>query len=121
MTLLLVFKDSSDAMLFCVIAATKTIFCCCFTDTTVRERSGTVGVRGRSPLSRGRLQLLDTVRTASRRLSRVQLSAVAHGRRHRRAAHHRRRVARTAAQNVVPARPATNAARAFSHARQHKR
>jgi len=87
----------------------------------VRGRRGTTGVRGRWPLSRGRLQLLDTVRAAGRRLSRIQLPAVAPGRRHRGAAHHRRRDARSAAQDVVPARSPTNAARAFSHARQHKR
>lgn len=79
--------------------------------------------RAAVPLShRDRLQLLDTVRAAGRRLSHVQLSARAASRqRHRSAAHHRRRAARTAAQDVVPARPATDVARALSHARQHKR
>lgn len=99
-----------------------------FADAGDRGRPGTFVVRERAvvvvvPLSRrGRLQLLDTVRAAGRRLSHVQLSARAAGRqRHRRAAHHRRRAARTAAQDVVPARSAVNAARALSHARQHKR
>lgn len=79
-------------------------------------------MRGRGSLSRDRVQLLDTVRAAGRRLSRVQLSAVDRaGRRHRQAAHHRRRAARAAAQDVVPARLTANAARAVSHARQHKR
>lgn len=95
-----------------------------FSDAAVvRGRLGTIGVRGRTPVSRrgGRLRLLDTVRAAGRRLSRVQLQADAFGRRHRRAAHHRRRAARTIAANVVPARSAANVARAVSHARQHKR
>lgn len=80
-------------------------------------------MRGRTPLScGGRLWLLDAVRTAGRRLSRVQLPPRAVGRRRRRrAAHHRRRSTRAAAQDVVPARPAANVARAVSHARQHKR
>lgn len=79
-------------------------------------------MRGRTQVSRGRLWLLDAVRAAGRRLSRVQLPARAVGRRgRRRVAHHCRRAARTAAQDVVPARPAANAARAVSHARQHKR
>lgn len=79
-------------------------------------------MRGRPrPVPRGRLRLLDTVGAAGRRLSLVQLPADALGRRHRRAAHHRPRAARPTAQDVVPAGPAADAARAFSHARQHKR
>lgn len=80
-------------------------------------------MRGRTPLSySSQLWLLDAVRTVGRRLSRVQLPARAVGRRRRhRATHHHRRSTRTAAQDVVPTRPAANVARAVSHARQHKR
>lgn len=85
----------------------------------VRRRRWAIGVRGRSPLSCDRLQLLDTVRSVGRRLSRVQLPTRACSRWHHRAAHHRSRSTRTTAQDVVPARSAANATRAFSHARQH--
>lgn len=95
--------------------------CVTAADATLRGRNGTIGVRRRTPLSRGRLQLLDTVHAAGRRLSRVQLPTGRIGPRHRGPAHHSGRDARTTAQNVVPARCAANATRAFSHAGQHKR
>lgn len=90
------------------------------TDGTVRGRHRATSLRGRPPVSRGRMLLLDTVSAASRRLSRVQLLADAVGRRRRRAAHHRSRAGRPTAQDVVPSGSAANAARAISHARQHQ-